>query len=903
MAINKYDKLGRGIDLSWTTYVPQAPKLDVAGFDNLLQQQQTQYDQVGLLSGKRPDVLNNEEDLKLYQTYQKEVNDSLNNVTDAYTKGVTQGQLAYKQYLDKFKKDWSPGGRADILNKRYSQYQQATKNLEDFYKDDTSPVNKTLAKQQLQQQLSKPIIVDPTTGQYSSIGTPELYKNPNINKAVNDMLSEIKSNGTTQFLGDFNRDFWIQKIQNETREPERIKLAFQALASQPEYSSQINRDAQYKALTTDPDKYKQAFEERQKGSLKQIEDLSVKAESDKTAATELQKMLRTNGYNVAVDGNYGVLTKKAATDFLQTQKKTVQENLTNFNFENQLRNDVTNSYLGYALRGAYNKQEVQPIFNQAKKAQMDYSLKKEENSIALWRAQTEYDLKDQASTTAVSGLAQQLPEIQTYHKNIKSQLSETEKNVDKALSNSKTFKGWTKENVAEAYNTWNKVTGDSPEERKNNFKSLLAQKSDYPFTDQQIDEIFKEMNGAGDGVIKTTLKTLGQLQSEVNRVEEGQAQIASQYLNTPEGQANLSKLRQDSPQSLKNLSDLELVKLATSQPELFEVNKTEDSSIGAMSVVDFPNPAERYVQNQNHDIKKNKSGTKYDWGSLGTVEIYANTNDKVLKPTLDGISSAIETGSGLNFSSFGKAGLSYKKLNGDEIAPGVSRKVETISVTRNTQGLPVLKVGVSIDKEKGKKELAYTDIDVVPGSVEQVQLLAGMKKAYVQKLNQEGPVAAQAYLDAVEALEGKDRMDRAAIDIDLKRLNTNNTKDNPIYIQDPKRIDPLTGKPMLVDVSTLGWQSKNLEKDENINGYGYELWGFNTYTGNVVGNVFMDGNGNRILSPATGQSGTFTFGSSDAALKDRNAKSILSQTPVEVTETKVRQTTNKSTTVDKTTKE
>lgn len=95
-----------------------------------------------------------------------------------------------------------------------------------------------------------------------------------------------------------------------------------------------------------------------------------------------------------------------------------------------------------------------------------------------------------------------------------------------------------------------------------------------------------------------------------------------------------------------------------------------------------------------------------------------------------------------------------------------------------------------------------------------------------------------------------------------------------------------------------------MEKDENIGGYGYELWGFNTATGNVVGNTFIDSQGRRILSPAVGQPGAFTFGSSDAALKDRQGKYILSETPVEVKETKVNRSgqSQKTTEITKTTK-
>ena len=99
MPISKYDKF---IDKnwSWTTPIQKLPEIDFEGFSKALEQQQTQNDQVGLLSDKRPNVLNNQPDLELYQGYKKDVESALNNVSQEYTKGITAGQLAYKNYLN-----------------------------------------------------------------------------------------------------------------------------------------------------------------------------------------------------------------------------------------------------------------------------------------------------------------------------------------------------------------------------------------------------------------------------------------------------------------------------------------------------------------------------------------------------------------------------------------------------------------------------------------------------------------------------------------------------------------------------------------------------------------------------------------------------------------------------------
>jgi hypothetical protein len=896
MAISKFDKFVNK-DWSWTTPITKLPELDFAGFNEVLNQQQSQIDQVGLLSSKRPNVLNNQADLELYQGYQKDVDTALDTVSKEYGKGITAGNMAYKNYLNQFRKDWSPGGRADILNKRNEAYNSGIAAIDKFYADDTSPVNKTLAKRQLQEQLSKPINVDPSTGQFTNFSQPELYKNPDVNKAIDEMLKEIKANGNTTFLGDTNKDWWIQKIQSETREPERIKLAYQALASQPEYAAQIQRDADYKAMTIDPATHQAAYENTLNTNLANLTQTAEDAKKDKQSTIDWQNTLRQQGYNVKADGDFEALTEKATKEFLDSQKQSVADGLLKYNFKNQMISEVDKGYLGYALRGAYQKIDNDHFFNQAKKAMVDASLKQEENSINMWRAQMEFAPKDQSSVTVVSGIAQKLPEIQTYHQDLKKQLGDVEKNVDKALSNSTTFRGWTKENVAEAYNTWNKVTGNTPEERKANYKALLAQKSDYPFTDQQVDEIFKEMNGAGDGVIKTSLRSLGQLQSEVHRVEEGQAAIAKQYIATPEGQADIAELRRNAPSGYKYLSDAELAAKAVSDPASFTSDK--DSMSKSLSP---GNAAKNFSYNMEKNVpKQEKNGTKYNWGSLGTFELYANNNDKTLKPTLDGIGQAIETGTGQNFSSFGQAGLVYKNKDGEKVDPGKSRKVQTMTPTVTLDGRPVIRVGMSITGERGGSYAGFTDIDVVPGSVENIQLLTGAKKAYAEKLKNEGPEAAQGILHVIEALEGKNHIDRGAMDIQVNNLNLNNTSPEPIYVSE---LDPITGQPKLIDVRTLGWQAKNLEKDENINGYGYGLYGFSTYTGPAVGNVFQDEEGRKILSQPVGQPGVFVFGSADAALKDRLAKSILANTPVEVTETKVHTNgqTSRKTEITKTTK-
>jgi len=874
--INKYDKAVPK-DWSWKTAVPKLPELNVQAFDEVLGQQQSQIDQVGLLSSKQPNVLNNKADLEVYQQYKADTEKALNDISTEYTKGVTSGQLAYKNYLNQIRKDWSPGGRADALNKRSEQYQAGLKAINDFYKDDPSPVNKTLAKKQLQDQLANPINFDPQSGKYTNIGTPELYKNPDINKAIDEMLKEIKANGDTRFLGDENKSWWLQKITTETREPERIKLAYQALTQQPEFASQIERDAQYKALQVDPKKYQQQYELNQNLAYSQLDKMAAAANNsdDPTKIKQWQNHLRENGYNIDRDGKWGKQTEDATKQYLKDQKTQVDDNIKEFDLNSQLKNEVNKSYLGYALRGAYQKKDTDLIFNQAKKALMENARKLEENKINRDRLNFEYAAKDQSQILAVDGIAVQLPEMQKQYQDLKKQRDQYKTQTDEMLKKSDTFKGWDLANVGQAYLKWQKVQGNTEAEKKANFKALLNQDGSYPFTDAQVDQIYQEMN-VPDGALKSTLQAYNQMQTEVSRFEEGQEHIASQYINTPEG-ANTIKLINDFRQPGED--DSQLLSRALLNPEQFERNKTQASKVGGISVVDFPNPAEQVKQRFEGDVKRQqKSGKMYDWGVLGTTEIYAGTKDTTLKPIFDMTKQAIENGSGNNFSTFGLTGLRFKDNKGNDLDEGEAKKVNQVAVTKDSNGNSILKVGVTVTKKDGKTKDGYTEIALVPGSSLLREVESGLTNAYIAKINSGEKISAQGILDNLDAIHGKNGFTEAAIDVQVKGLKFNNTFDEGLMtVNDAGEVVP---------ISSLGWKSKNLGYDENINGINYETHGILTKDGSTkVANVVIDPNtGARVLVPSL--DGKPTYRSASGVSKNRLGTKILSQAQVQVTKTK-----------------
>lgn len=880
MPINRFDRFTPK-DYSWNTPVMKLPEFDAAEFDSALNQNQQQLDQLSLLSEKAPKVLQTQEDLDLYNSYKSDVEKGLQNVTEAYTKGVNSGQLAYKNFLGQVRKDWGPTGRATALQNRYDSYQAALKSTEDYFKDDASPVNKTLAKKQLQDSLLKPINYDPHTGTYNQIGSPELYKNPDINKAVDEMLKEIKANGDTRFLGDENKSWWLQKITTETREPERIKLAYQALTQQPEFASQIERDAQYKALQVDPKKYQQQYELNQNLAYSQLDKTAAAANNsdDPTKIKQWQNHLRENGYNIDSDGKWGKQTEDATKQYLKDQKTQVNDNIKGFDLNSQLKSEVNKSYLGYALRGAYQKKDTDLIFNQAKKALMENARKLEENKINRDRLNFEYAAKDQSQILAVDGIAVQLPEMQKQYQDLKKQRDQYKTQTDEMLKKSDTFKGWDLANVGQAYLKWQKVQGNTEAEKKANFKEMLNKDGSYPFTDAQVDQIYQEMN-VPDGALKSTLQAYNQMQTEVSRFEEGQEHIASQYITTPEG-ANTIKLINDFRQPGED--DSQLLSRALLNPEQFERNKTQASKVGGISVVDFPNPAEQVKQRFEGDVKRQqKAGKMYDWGVLGTTEIYAGTKDTTLKPIFDMTKQAIENGSGNNFSTFGLTGLRFKDNKGEELPEGEAKKVNQVAVTKDSNGNPILKVGVTVTKKDGKTKDGYTEIALVPGSSLLQEVESGLTNAYIAKMNSGEKISAQGILDNLDAIHGKNGFTEAAIDVQVKGLKFNNTFDEGLMVANKTA----NGQIEIVPISSLGWKSKDLGYDENINGINYETHGILAKDGSTkVANVVIDPNtGARVLVPSL--DGKSTYRSASGVSKNRLGTKILSQAQVQVTKTK-----------------
>lgn len=874
--IGKFDRKPN-YDWSWQTAIPEIPQLDYKALEETMANVQHQTDLVGQIPQQKPNVLQSKVDPALYQEYQKMVTEGADNVTKTFIEqGLKAGLAAQNKYLNDVKKQWQPGGLAHTLNTRYATYQEHLKNIEEFQKKDTRGVNSQLAKLDLQKSVDEPINYNPDLGTFSNIKAPELSNDPDLRKAVDEMLKEIKASGTTSFLGDFDKDWWIQKIQKEGRSEKQIELAFEALSSQPEFQAQLGRDAKFKSYSVDPTKYKAAYEDRQNKGLARLESFSEEAKKDKSKTLQWQNLLRSEGYNIEADGDFGALTENATKEYLDKKRTDAKDAISKFDFNTSLQEDVKNDYLGYALRGAYSKTDIDPFFNQALKAKMDIAQKNKELDLASKRLELEFAPKKNAGVVVVSGAAQQMPALDGLIDKAKENKTATEKQLNDSLAKSDTFKGWKIENVGAAYSKWTQVKGNTEYEKKQDYKRLLNENGSHQFSDAEVDNLYKEMNAPrGQSSLQNVLSAYNEADQTTQRFENAKLAIAEQYLDLPEGKAAIQELRNASPKSFQNLSDKELVQKALSEPKLFEIKGPNTVAMGHQASV--RNAALKFNRVMNSDVDAlEKEGKNFNWGDSQTYEVYADNSDKNLRPLVDGIAQAIETGNGKNFQSFGAMGLTFKDKQDRELK-GTSKKVQNIAVAKNTKGEPILKVNVKVTDNEGKTKDGYTEINISQGSPESRQLINSMKSSYVKMLVSGDAKSAYGILDNLQALQGDDPLKYAAIDVQKSKLDLNNTYNQGVKVKTSNR--------ELIDIyEKYGNTTIDLHGDETVNGIRYKTLGVSTKSGPMLLNVVIGDDGNLIAVPH--DDGGIYYESASQIARDRLGKSIQYETPVEVKETK-----------------
>lgn len=868
MAINRFDRNTR-YDWTYNTPILKLPELNFEGLDQVLQATQGQIDQPKMISQMRPNALNTVEDKALLQQYNTFVNEGVQRVANAYGRSIQEGKAANNQFAYDVKEQWTPGGTADLLNKRYQNAAARQKELETFYKDDKRGVNKTLALKQFQDEINAPIKYDPQSRTGKQDFTVLTVNDPDFRKAADEMLKEIKETGDTQFLGNINKDWYITKIKTETRPAEQIKLAFQALAEQPEFSSQLDRDAQYKAISTDPKKYQQNYESGLDNQLKQIEKTIEEAKLDPLKTKQLQQTLADNGYNITVDGQFGQFTEKAAKEFVESQKQLVKEQKGKFDLLGNLRQDVYNDYENYALRGAYTKVDKDLVYNKAMADKLDYQTKNRANDIAAKRLEYEMKASKNSDIFVGSGVAQQLPKLFDYASNLKKTADNAKQEFQKTLDKS-AFRGWTPENIATAYDLWEKTNGDPQA-----FEQALRSNSSYGFTPKDIDAITTELQlPLSESGIKLSLENMNNITQDNLRMEAALGKVGEQYVNTPEGKSSIEMLNQFRKEGETNS---ELIQRSVNSPEQFGKKTKGVASYGNVIVDKDVNVAELFNRQMKSDIEKqSKAGMKYDWnGALGTYEVYAGSSDKTLRPILDNYMDFTKNSNGTNLVSFGSTTLKFEDASGTKQELD-DFNIKNVAVSKNIQGKPILKI--SGDGKKGKAtQTVFSEVEIIPGSPEHSAILRGMQQAYISKYANGEIREAEGILDNIEALEGSSGDKQAAGDLIIGKLNNNNTSLQPVLFKNKK------GE--FEDVSKRGWRTSQIGNPQTVNGFTYyQLGVLPPDQKGYAAIATQDANGNFIMIPDN--EGNILHKSTSGPTKLLTGKKVLAGANVEVTETK-----------------
>ena len=859
--LSKYD---RPVQKDWTypeSIVPAMPTLNYEMLNSMLAQQQGQFDLARTISEKQPQVLQTEGDLALYDQYKQMVDTGLQSVTNAYaSQGAAEGSRAYREYINNVRKAWQPTGIASALNDRHTSYYAAKKQLEDYYKDDVRNVNKTLSLKQLQDQLNTPINYQ--DGRYQQIVAPQTYKDPDFRKAINDMIKQIDDSGDTTFLGDRNKSWWIEKIKTTGRPEDKIRLATQALSEQPEFAAQIQRDAQYQALSIDPDKYQSNFNSKLD---KQLSNLETQLNSKQG-----KEILEQQGYDTSD-------LKKAKQDFLADQKSLAQQKKDSFDLNTELSRDVTNDYMNYAAGFSSQKIDKDLIYNKKLADQAKIQASRERTQ-ALLSINDSLIQREAPSVTVTSGIAQQLPELDKHYTDLKSKQSEIKSGIDKSLTDPKsTFYGWKMEDVAAAQNLWTNTMSKLPanattEQKEQAFANALQSSGTYQWKPDQIEKVTNEFRSVNGSSMAPAFSAYQETQNEIERVDNARTNVGLQFIKTPEGKEAFKNI---SGKRNPGETDEQLVQRALSNPEQFNVKGQRNAfpEPGTLRKSADYNPAQIFKNQMERGIKENTSNTNYDWGDMATYQVGFNKGDKSFLQVGNSIGSAITNGTQYQFSSEGKQGLTFRDSNGDVIKNVSKVDMGDFVVGKNSKGLPVINYKATVTPQGGKTQDAVVSIDIVAGSPEWEQIKKGLEGAYVAKVNAGEQISANAIADIINTVEKGVNLSDASTQVMVNNLTKSKTQPlNDILFPDA------SGN--LVPGSHMGYSgidTKNTYQtiDPQTGAtMTYETFGLMDQSGGkYVAEVFISPNGQKVVTNIKSNMSSIN--------QDRKGKEIIAKTPVE----------------------
>lgn len=694
-----------------------------------------------------------------------------------------------------------------------------------------------------------------------------MVKDPEMRKAINDMIKQIDDSGDTQFLGDRNKSWWIEKIKTAGKSEDKIKLATQALAEQPEFAAQIQRDAQYQALNIDPAKYQSNFNSKLDKQISNLESqLNGKQGKD---------ILEQQGYDTSD-------LKKAKQDFLADQKRLAQEKKDSFDLNTELSRGVVEDYMNYASGFANKKIDKDLIYNKKLADQAKIQASRERTQ-ALLSISDNLIQREAPSVTVTSGVAQQLPELDKHYTDLKTKQSEIKSGIDRALTDpNSTFRGWKMEDVAAATNLWKDTMSKLPpnaseDEKRTAFTNNLRNSGSYQWTPEQLDKVYKEFSSVDGPSIAPAFTSYQETQNEIERIDNARTSVGLQYINTPEGKEAFNSI---AAFRKPNESNEELIQRALSNPEQFEIKGAGKFSDVPMSGGYIPqglrntNAAKTFNSVMQRDIaKQQKDGTKYDWGDMATYQVGFNKGDKSFLGVGNSIGSAVTNGTPYKFSSEGKQGLTFRDANGDVIKNVSKVDMGDFVVAKDTKGQPVINYKATVTPAGGKATDATVSIDIVPGSPEWEQIKKGLEGAYVAKVNAGEQISADAIADIINTVEKGVDLSDASTQVMVNNLTKNKTK--PL---DDVLFPDASGA--LVPGSHMGYSGIDTKNTYQVVDpqtgatLTYETYGLMDQSGGkYVADVFVAPSGKKVV--------TNVKKNMSSIKQARKGKEIIARTPVE----------------------
>ena len=895
MAINRFDRQSR-YDWGWETSIPVLPQLNFEGLDAVMAQTQMGIDQGNLISTKMPNALPTVQDQQLFQEYKSTIDNGLKQVTDIYTtQGLKAGQAAQNQFLRKIQDAWSSGGIADVLNQRYQGYGKAVEELKKFRTDDKRGINSKYAQYDLNQMLEAPINYNPATRQYQTITTPELFKDPDLRVAAQEMLKNIEEDGGTQF-SNLSPGI-IQKIQSEGRSAEKLRLAMAALMEMPEFVSQIDRDTFVQTNEYGLSNTKRDASRELNKTYSKVEGFYNKAKNSKDPKEirEFQNYLSQQGYSVPANGKFDSETQAQADKFLNDAKSVYNkkpEEIDDLQAQDFVRSNIKENYLNYAGGFANLKVEKDLIFDkvylQRQKIAADRA-----NTQALIASNEKFLPMKADDTSVVASQPVQLGNfVQALDKGKQTQMSAYQ-TAEQIKAQDPMFKGWKNEDIVAAYREFENIAKANPGANPNDLKAMFNQKfSNYlqgqGNTGVPGADLFEYVSQGRNSPTIASIDSLWSADESVNSMSGLIADYGNTYATTPEGQANIQKLR--SAGYGQGINDAQLIQDVVNNPTKYQKTSNTNSVVAGAYLPQKStfNHGTEFVANMSRDIaNQSKVNPELYKDKMSNSAILQGKGDEFLVPVLNRYGEDINNGAyGSYVSEGGQSALFYKMPKAGEGREGAdidagTFKYETMAIDLDENGKTVI-VYSGTGKDGKTVVPAYTRITPTAYQVGEIrQGLAGQ----LAMAKQNGDYQKQLEIGKkILGLGDAKWSDYRNFDVAGTKLNNKNTSDEPVY-------QMINGTPTRMEGFRISNDRLKNQFTDGQNIYETEVvhaWSpYSNQSKTLNVSIIRDASGREIKVAIPTSQGTLDYGSAANVIINNKNKEILATIPVEMEATKI----------------